>query len=1017
MKRLETILRAGVALTAVAAGSSAVAAAQPVVPSQTVPVTTVSSQEIVITGSRIRRDPLNNNAPIVFVDKTAIDKTGLSAVGDVLQRIPSAAGGLNTKVNASGNLGNPPDGGGVGAGSATIDLRYLGANRTLVLVDGLRFVNGTSASGIPGSVDLNTIPVNMIDRIEVLQAGASPLYGSDAIAGVVNVITVQQQRGLRASAQYGQYRPGDGKTQDYQASYGIQADRTSIVFGASYAKQEPIYSRDRSISQFPNPYQTTCNIGGSGCSSAAINGRFDTRTGNGPQPGINFGNFTISNPPDSTPTAAELRPFTNADRFNFAPFQYILTPSKRWGVWVSMKSALTDAVNLRVRGLYNHRDSENKAAYEPLFIGPDAGNGAGSRFDTLSIDATNPFNPFQTTLESGLNPDGALNGRTQTYSFIGRRVVEAGQRDFHQHVDTYSVTGTLDGSFHVGAQQWFWDVNSTFGINTARQTFTGNLRADRVAQAVGPVAACVAPCVPLNLFGGAGSITQAMLDWITFTEHDKSDQHLFDNSVNLTGDLVQLPAGPLAVAVGYEHRYQSASFIPDPIIDAGLGADIPAHPARGHYNVNEVYGEMRVPILKDVPGAYSLELNGAARYSHYSTSGGSTTYTVNGLWKPVHDLLLRAAYSTGFRAPTIGELFGARSRYDLPVTDPCTSDVSGLFQTNPTVKANCIADGVPADGSYAEQPGQLPVITQGNRNLKPETSKSINLGAVYSTTFGGHAFSIEGDYHDIKVKDAISALDPNVTLLNCALHAVNCNLTVRTVNGFVNEIDATLQNLASIHTRQIDGNITYRTPLTGIGRFGLTANGSWLLKYVVTQTNGGLGQVVIDRRGTERGAPDQAYPNFKGNATLDWTYGDFNASVTGRYVGKVTEHSLTPPLGQTTLDHVLNSRVYVDAQANYTLPMMDHRITLTVGGNNLTDKDPPGCFTCSVNNYDPTTYDVPGPFYYGRISYKMGAARAVTPAYVPPPPPPPPPAVVEQPAPPPPPPPPPPAPTQKGQRG
>src|SRR5215211_6746904 len=167
MNRYETMLRASVALVALTAGSTA-ALAQPVVPSQTTPVTVVSNEEIVITGSRIRRDPLNQNAPVVFVDKTAIDKTGLSAVADVLQRIPSAAGGLNTKVNASGNLGNPPDGGGVGAGSATIDLRYLGSNRTLVLVDGLRFVNGTSASGIPGSVDLNTIPVNMIDRIEVL---------------------------------------------------------------------------------------------------------------------------------------------------------------------------------------------------------------------------------------------------------------------------------------------------------------------------------------------------------------------------------------------------------------------------------------------------------------------------------------------------------------------------------------------------------------------------------------------------------------------------------------------------------------------------------------------------------------------------------------------------------------------------------------------------------------------------------------------------------------------------------
>ena len=273
MTRFDTALRASVAFVALAAGSVA-AEAQTAVPppdAQTTASVPSNTGEIVITGSRIRRNPLDQNAPVVFLDKTAIDKTGLSAIADVLQRIPSSSGGLNTKVNASGNLGNPPDGGGVGAGSATIDLRYLGTNRTLVLVDGLRFVNGTSASGIPGSVDLNTIPANMIERVEVLQAGASPLYGSDAIAGVVNVITVQQQQGLRASAQFGTFRQGDGHTQDYQASYGFQMARGSLVFGASYAKQEPVFSRDRSISQFPNPFQTDCGNGGGGCSSASAN--------------------------------------------------------------------------------------------------------------------------------------------------------------------------------------------------------------------------------------------------------------------------------------------------------------------------------------------------------------------------------------------------------------------------------------------------------------------------------------------------------------------------------------------------------------------------------------------------------------------------------------------------------------------------------------------------------------------------------------------------------------------------
>ena len=196
-------------------------------------------------------------------------------------------------------------------------------------------------------------------------------------------------------------------------------------------------------------------------------------------------------------------------------------------------------------------------------------------------------------------------------------------------------------------------------------------------------------------------------------------------------------------------------------------------------------------------------------------------------------------------------------------------------------------------------------------------------------------------------------------------------------------------------SRTFDVSLSYRSPLTGIGRFGLTANGSWLLKYVVVQQNGGIGQFVIDRRGTERGSPDQAYPKFKGNATLDWSLGSLNASVTGRYIAHVTE--ISSRLGRHgSLTNVLGSRFYVDAQLNCTPPILDHGLELTVGGNNLTDKDPPGCFTCSINNFDPTTYDVPGPFYYGRIAYKMGHRHEAPPAYVPPPPPPPPPPVASR---------------------
>src|ERR671912_449934 len=270
MNRTQIALRAGAALTALAIATSA--SAQSTLPPPDVtdaqatpsdetetqaspPAEQSSAEDIVVTGSRIRRDPLSQEQPIVFVDEEDIAKTGLNSVNDVLQRLPSSGGGLNGKFNNSGNLGNPPDGGGVGAGAAEIDLRYLTSRRVLVLVDGIRYVNGSSASGVPGSTDLNTIPESSIERIEVLQDGASAIYGSDAIAGVVNVITKRRQNGLHASAQLGGYDDGDGFTQNYQLSWGNGGDGPlQVVVGGNYVQQGAISTADRALTRFPVPY-------------------------------------------------------------------------------------------------------------------------------------------------------------------------------------------------------------------------------------------------------------------------------------------------------------------------------------------------------------------------------------------------------------------------------------------------------------------------------------------------------------------------------------------------------------------------------------------------------------------------------------------------------------------------------------------------------------------------------------------------------------------------------------------
>ena len=913
------------------------------------------NQDIIVTGSRIRRDPLNQDSPVTTLDRAAIEQTGLSSIADILQRLPSAAGGLNTKVNNSGNIGNPPDGGGVGAGSAEIDLRYLGAKRTLVLVDGLRFVNGASASGIPSTVDLNTIPANMIERIEVLQSGQSPLYGSDALAGVVNVITKSSQKGLQASAQFGTFRQGDGHTQDYNASYGIKGDTTNIVFGASYVKQEAVRTSNRAISQFPNPGQTSCTDPIGGCSSAPVLGRYD----------VNGQSLTLRAPVigrrpvyDPTLVGGDFTNFTSAARFNFSPFNYFLTPSERYGGFVNIKQELSSSVNLRVKAVYSHRRSQNQAAFLPLFIGPDAGN--GNLLDTITIDASNPYNPFG-TLSAGNPGDPPAN-----YSTVRRRLVEAGQRTYTQNVDTMSITGGLDGSFNVGAHKWYWDASVVIGFNDAKQSFTGNVNAANLARALGPVARCTGTCVPVNIFGGAGSITADQLAYITYTERNRSAQELQDYTANLSGDLFDLPAGPVGFAVGYEHRYQKGSFDPDPITAAGLSSDIPSLPAVGSYNSDEVYGELRVPVLKDTPFFYSLDLDGAVRHSNFSRSGSTTTYTGSATWKPVRDLLFRGSYATGFRAPAIGESFGAASRADAPIDDPCTNVPGSPYRNNVgNVRANCTANGVPANGSYQEpNGGQLGVLTGGNQNLRPETSKTLLFGGVYSPEWARHGFasqlSLEVNYYDIKVDNAIAPVDASLTLTRCAFSGdpLSCASITRTPNGLISRINAQLQNIGSIRTRGIDVIATARTRKTAAGAFGATGSANFLMKYSETFP-AAIGFSTTNYLGTTRGFPDQSYPRFKGTGTLDWAMDAFTASFTGRYIDAVREADGTK----------LKGTFYGDVQLGYAL--FDRKLAFTVGVNNVFNQDPPPCFSCTGPNYDPTTYDVPGQFGYLRISYKM----------------------------------------------
>ena len=760
---------------------------------------------------------------------------------------------------------------------AEIDLRYLSSRRTLVLVDGLRWVSSSPpASRRPQRIlDLNTIPTSMISRMEVLQEGASPIYGSDAIAGVVNIITKQRQDGFQANAQIGGFGEGDGFSQDYNFSWGVNQEHTQLVFGGGYFKQDAIFSGDRDISRFPNPYATSCLAGG--CSSGTPLARVIVHDPNTNQDlditlkqALQPGQRPIYVPGDPTGPAGSYKAFTTTDRFNFQPYNYIETPLERMSAFLSVTQDLTNNIRFHGQATYVERKSANQAAPLPLFVGPDAGN--GNLLDTISIDRTNPYNPFGFNLTNG------------TYSFVGRRLVEAGPRHYEQTVDTTNLTATLEGEFGVGSRTWHWDANAVWSRNHADQTFTGNVNAARVQQALGPVANCTGSCVPLNIFGGPGTITPDQLAYIAFTQVDSSQQELHDYSANLTGDLFDLPAGPLAFAAGLEHRETSGYFQPDPIVAEGLSSDIPAQPARGSITVKEAYGELRVPIVKDTPGFYRLDASIAGRWFDYSTSGSDSTYKAGVNWRPVHDVLVRGSWGQGFRAPSIGELFGSASRFDQVITDPCSG-----FLTNgssATVRANCIAHGVPANGSYTQLNSQLPVITSGNKALKPETATARTIPSSWqprelrgaSWASGG---SIEVAYTDINLDGAIQALDGQTVLNRCANtgDALACGTITRTASGAISAISNPLINIGGIKTRAVDLNILWVSPAWSFGQFSLTSDTTFLLEFTERQPTD-TGFADIQRKGTERGSPDQAYPKTKSNLSLDWDHKEWGATGT-----------------------------------------------------------------------------------------------------------------------------------------
>ena len=938
------------------------------------------AERVEVTGSRIKRTDAEGQSPVLTLDRAALEKTGLTSVGDILQQLSAGGKALNGKFNSSGNFGFPADGGGIGAGSAQVDLRHLESKRVLVLVDGKRWVNESSASGVGGSVDLNTIPMSIVERIEVLEDGASAIYGSDAISGVINVITRKTFDGVEFSVYTGEYDEGDGKNTKAEITLGGSGDKFSALFNASYNDQELVSAADRKLSRFPVP-GTGVTRGSSGtpqgrfifCDPNAATTDFggcDADFNNWYDVTLNTGVASpVWNPNTTDLGNSTYHGFGGSDRFNFSPYNLVLTPSERKNIFTSIRYDVSDTDTIYVKSLYNTRDSVNQAAPEPIFIGSDAGTGGLA--DGISIDADNPFNPFGYDLVAG-----------QNFLLIGRRPVEIGPRIFNQTVNTFYFGTGLEGS--IG--NFDYDLNYLTTVNRAEQKFENGINLRRLKLGLADPTECAAHigCTPIDLFGGQSRpMTQEQIDWIAMTTKDSSEQKLEAISANLTGDLVDMWAGPLSFAAGFETRTYRGSFIPDQVRQNGESQDSNAIPTSGTYDVDELYVEFNVPLLE------TLDASVAVRNSDYSTFGTETTTKFGLRFQPIDDVVLRATVAEGFRAPFIGELYGL-AQFGAPITDPCSNAVDAVPGAPGSLEERCRALGVPS--GYEQTNPQITTTTGGNPDLSPESSDSMTVGAVYNASWAkdmgiGDRLDFAITYYEHEIDDAVQAPDAQDLLDACVNSGDSgsafCSGIARTPSGQINRFDNRLANIGQIETSGWDLKINWAME-TSAGNL----SAAWQLTKVDDyKAEDIFGNEFSRTVGVE--VNDSAIPEIQWNLQLGWAMNDLALDWSIRYIDEVSEscsdfldgtpnsftnlglcsdpHTTDDSLSRNDLD----ATMYHDLAFNWFNPLGVKNLKLTVGLNNAFDEEPPVCLTCSLNGYDAGTYDAPGQFWYLQASYRM----------------------------------------------
>ena len=887
-------------------------------------------ERIQVTGSRIKRTDLESASPVLVLSRDDLNVSGQLSIGDILQQIPAAGAALNTAFNNGGT------------GATNMDLRNLGAQRLLVLVNGKRWV-----SSLGSTVDLNTIPSSAIERVEVVKDGASAIYGSDAIAGVVNIITRKDFEGVEVSVYGGEnLKYNDGRQYSADITVGTTSDRGGLMFNASHVTQQEIWAGDRDISSMGN--SSTTEKGRLRLTSSAISP--DLRDSLLAQ-GYTENNAGKSNAgfdlvPNGAGSAVGLDSFRDraGDVYNYAPENYLATPQERNSFYVQAFYDLSDDVRFVSDFMMTNRKSSQLLAAMPLTIGASFG-AAASRVD---IHENNIYNPFGETLYG----DASRSGVEGYIPFAGqRRFVEAGNRIYRQNDTTYRAMVGLEGG--IGDTSWVWDASYIYGKNSQDVLTTGLLNLTRVNQALGDNCNASTSCVPLNLFGGAGSITQDMVDFVTFDSVSREGLELKDYTVNFAGDAFELPAGVVGMAVGFERREESGYDTPDPLTQSGETSGNQRDATSGGFRLDEAYVELSIPVFD------GLTIAPAIRFSDHSAYGSNSTAKVGVEYRPMDDLLLRGTWAEGYRAPSISDLYAGNADAYPTLTDPCNSDAdTGVVPSLP----GCA--GVP--NGYTQANTQIRETRVSSPDLQPEESESKTFGIVYNPSYvDGLEFTI--DYYDIEVENSIGRYGSNRILNECTSgsNASSCDYIDRDANGNIVDLRNFLQNSGTYNVEGIDFYTAYKFD-TEYGSFRTSLD----LSYVMTNEFDGEDQV-----GVQYG--DAGYPEYKGTFALDWSQGDFDAHWQTRYVDRMQNYYDIAYGAENYpgMADYIGSYFVHDVSVGYALDAYNTKIS--VGIENLFAKEPSreytnNDFAISTNNFSVTEYDVNmDRFVYVRATIKF----------------------------------------------